>query len=519
MEKKTLFVHLDLILVLIIYSFLAIFSINYHCYHLGADGISYVSIAAKYVNGDWFNAINAYWSPLYSWLSIPIIFLVGHNQYYAAYVTRIVSLIVSYFTIIGLSRLSSTFNLSKPVKRMLLVTSIPMLLFYSIAFDTPDVLVICLLVYYFSFIFNTNYPNKWINGAICGLLGGMGFLSKTYIFPFFLVHFIFFNIFYYFKGLSINKKGVKKNLIIGLIIFLAISGLWIVTLSSKYDKLTIGTTTEYNHAITGPEYPTHPVYIMGLIKPPNKSATSTWEEPSLVKLSEWSPFESVEYFKYQLILISENLFRFTIFLEYYSILSIAIIIISMYYIFKSKTNKSFKKRLFYILITILIYSSGYLLIHVQDRYIWPIIILLMFCGFYLVDNLYQNNVHNMKLQNIVLVFLMFSFIFAPVLGLLLYPKTDINSYSLSKTLKNEYKISGNIASNDLWENTNRISFYLNSQYYGLPKNNSNSYELENELKKNDIDYYFVWGDYTNVHPLNYKEITNDRIPGLRIYAR
>lgn len=146
--------------------------------------------------------------------------------------------------------------------------------------------------------------------------------------------------------MDINKKCIKKNLIIGLIIFLAVSGLWIVIINSKYDKLTIGTTTEYNHAITGPEYAKHPVYFMGLIKPPNKSATSTWEEPSLVKLSEWSAFESMEYFKYQLILISENLFRLTIFPEYYSILSIAIIIISLYYIFKSKTNRSLKNDYF-----------------------------------------------------------------------------------------------------------------------------------------------------------------------------
>jgi hypothetical protein len=520
MEKRNLlFKHRDLILILIIYSSLAIFSINYYHYHLGADGISYLSIAMKYVHGDWANAVNGYWSPLYSWLITPIMFF-SYNTSYAAYVPRVVSFIAGFFTIIGLSRLSSTFNLDKPVKRILLVTSIPMILFYSIFYDTPDVLVVCLLVCYFSFIFNENYSDNWINGAFCGLLGGIAFLGKTYIFLFFLVHFIFFNFLYYFKGLNISKKGVKRNFILGLIVFLAISGMWIGTLSIKYDKITIGTSTEYNHAVTGPEYQlNHPVYFMGLIKPPNTSATSTWEEPSLVKLDDWSPFESVEYFKFQLKLIKDNSVRTTIILEYYSILSLAIIIISLYYIFKSGTRKSFKNKLIYILLTIFIYSSGYLLIHIQERYLWPVIILLMFCGYYLVNNLYQDKILSQKFRNIFLVFLTFSFIFTPAYELFIYPNTDTDSYLLTKTLKEDYGIHGNIASNDLWEETNGISFYLNSQYYGLPKNINNSAELENELKANNIDYYFVWGDSGNVNLTDYKEITNGRIQGLNIYSR
>jgi len=518
MENKKLYIHSDLILVLIAYSVLAFLSISYHHYHLGADGISYVSIATKYVNGDWFDAINAYWSPLYSWLIAPILFFVGHNPYYAAHVTRIISFIAGFFTLIGLNMLSSAFNLSKSFKRSVLITSVPMILFYSIMFDTPDVLVLCVLVYYFSFIFNESYPNNWINGAICGLLGGIGFLSKAYIFLFFLAHFVFFNFLYYFQGRGINKKGIKRNLIWGLIVFLVISGLWIGTLSSKYDKITIGTTTEYNHAITGPEYPTHPVYFMGLIKPPNNSATSTWEEPSLVNLSDWSPFESGGYFEYQLELISKNLSKLAILLEYYSLLTIIILIVSLYFILKQKVRNTFKKRLISIMTTVLIYSSGYLLIHVQDRYIWPVIILLAFCGFYLLDNLNQDKILGLNLRNVFMVILMFSSIFTPVLGIFFYT-ADVNSYSMSQTLKNEYNIHGNIASTGLWEQTNRISFYLDSQYYGLPKNTNNSNELEEELNMNNIDYYFVWGDSAEVNLTTYKEITNDRISDLRIYSK
>src|SRR5579859_5021553 len=37
-------------------------------YAIYSDGISYLEIAAKYRAGDWKGAVNAYWSPLYSWI-------------------------------------------------------------------------------------------------------------------------------------------------------------------------------------------------------------------------------------------------------------------------------------------------------------------------------------------------------------------------------------------------------------------------------------------------------------------
>ena len=37
-------------------------------YIIFSDGISYLEIAEAYSQQDWMNAINSYWSPLYSWV-------------------------------------------------------------------------------------------------------------------------------------------------------------------------------------------------------------------------------------------------------------------------------------------------------------------------------------------------------------------------------------------------------------------------------------------------------------------
>src|SRR5713101_7844684 len=37
-------------------------------FYPSADGNNYLEIAFAYLRGDWKNAVNAYWSPLFSWL-------------------------------------------------------------------------------------------------------------------------------------------------------------------------------------------------------------------------------------------------------------------------------------------------------------------------------------------------------------------------------------------------------------------------------------------------------------------
>ncbi len=507
--------NLHLIIDLILYFFLAIFSLNYYHFYLSADGISYISIAVKYLNGDWLNAINGVWSPFYSWLMVPIIAL-SHDPFNAAYVTRVVSLIAGFFTIIGISKLASTFNLENHSRIALLITSVPLVLFIPIFYDTPDLLVTCMLIFYFSFIFKQDYSLKWTNGALCGFFGGLAFLSKSYALPFFLVHFIFLNSLYYFKGLEINRSNIKKNLVIGLAVFFVISSIWTGALSTKYDKPTISTAIDYNHAINSPNYQKN--IHLGLLKPTNPTATSIWEDPSTVQLKDWSPFESWKNFEFQLELIWKNISLTLILIEYYSILSLAIIVVSLYLILKSNTNKSFKQGLVYLIFTIFLYSGGYILIMVQDRFFLPVILLLMLTGFYLMNNLFENKVFSMKNRNILLAFLMLSFIFAPAYELTNYPNTDSKDLSISKTLQKDYNIHGNIASNDFWLITDGISFYLGNQYYGVPQNVNNSAELEKELINNNITYYFVWGNSGTLPPSYNNEITNGGIQDLRIYS-
>jgi hypothetical protein len=513
--------NLDLILVIIIYFIIGILLINHYQYIINSDGISYISIAKNYLNGNFADAVNGYWGPLFSWLLTPFLFF-GSTPLYALYSTKVLSLIVGFFTIIGVKLLISRFEMEKSTKTIILFALIPIVLFFSLNLITPDLLVTCILIYYLYFIFSPEYSSKLLNGFLCGLLGSLAYVSKSYALFFFLAHFILFNLFYYFKNITKDeKRKILKNLFLGLIVFFIISGAWICLISVKYGEMTIGTTGSYNQALISPQLQgQQPMYYQGLLKPSNKNAVSAWEDPSYLKMESWSPFESWDYFKYQINLILQNIFNILYSIESFSLLSILIIIGSLLFIIKSSSISLPKNKISYLLITIILYSAGYSLILVEPRYLWFICILLLLMGVYLINLSSENHLFNNSMKNILVIFLVFSFITTPLIGLSAEYNAGKNIYHISETLKINYNIHGNIASNDQWQITTYLVYYTEGKYYGQTKENTNYNDLKKELKDNNIDYYLVWGNSNeNVYlSHDFKEVTNGNIDYLKIYS-
>ena len=510
----------ELIVALIIYTILASIFLNYYLY-LGADTISYINIAKTYAGGNVFEAINGYWSPLFSWLMVPFFYL-SSSQIQYVFITKIICIIIGFFTIISITRLYNKFEMDRSIKRVFLFTLIPVILYFSLKINTPDLLVVLILVYYLSIIYDSQYSNRLSFGIFCGVLGALGYLTKSYLFFFFLAHFILFNIIYLWKSNSDVKKKVLKNLLLGLTVFFLISGLWIGTISDKYGKFTISTAGEYNKDIMGPEYsgntPFHPLYEVGLIEPPTSYSTSIWGEPSFTKMKHWSPLDSMDTIQYEFKLIVENIFISFLLIETFFIISIFIIISALIVILKSNVDKLSKRRILYLITTIFIYIGGYTLVVVEWRYFWFIFVLMMFTAFYMVNTLFENKLINFKMRNILLIILILAFVLQPICELFLFADDEDLDYTLSNNLKNLGIQGGNLASNEEWVSMNGIAFYLDSKYYGIPKKTDNITNLEKELSDNHIDYFFVWNDANFVMP-GYKEITGGKIRDLKVYSK
>ncbi len=503
------------ILVLILYTTAAIMLFNFYQYILVTDGVSYLTIAKEYALQQYNYAINGYWSPLFTWLLAGFL-IFGKTPMYMMHSAKILSLIVGFITLIGLNSLFSKFLSDDKLRIITLLALVPNILFFAFYLVTPDLLLICILVFYFNLIFDPKYSSRIINGFLCGILGALAYFSKTYAFFFFICHFIVFNIYFYIKKQDkIDRTRIKKNCVLGLVVFLAVSGIWIGLISDKYHEITIGTAGTYNQAVMGPESLGHPPLYQGLISPPNPIAASSWEDPSYFNVTTWSPLGSSDNLQFEINLIIKNIVKTFSILMSFSLLSLIIIFGAIIFIIKNKDDKESTTKIIYLLLTIFIFVAGYSLIFVEGRYLWMVLILTLLLGVYLVEVSNKNKLIQSNVRKILILILVVSFLIMPFQSLYENINVDKVSYEESKTLKTDYNVHGNIASNTEWVYSSVLSYYLDTHYFGQVKQGENLSELEIDLKNSNINYYLVLGD--NQTDIPYEEITGGKFYHLKVY--
>lgn len=499
------------------------------------DATLYISIAEKYVRGDFANAINGYWGPLLSWLLIPFLYLNSTP----AFAINALNLIFGVLTITGVWMLSLRFEINEKIRSMLLLPLVPILLFVSLI-EPMDFLLLCVLVYYLFVVFGKDYPDRLSSAVISGILGAFAYFSKPYGMPFFLAHFILINICHYFRNASRKqRKNVLRNSLTGLVVFLLISGVWIGLISHKYGRLMFSNMGRGVFASLSPgsDHETlekgDPIFFEGFFEPPNETAFVIYEDPSYARKKTWSPLESRSSFEYFISNISKNVIAGLQIYESYSRLSIAIIIGFILLIFAQPSHHRLSRsELVYPLLTIMLYTGGYVPFHFEARYLWIVNILLLLMGGKLLQELFEQDFFKKNaLKNILMLFFIASFMLTPLKSAIGIFGNNINErmHALGIELSDRYDIKGNIASNrkkvcvsthDAWHQTFRLAYWLKSRYFGQAGENISDEELENEMKKYDIDYYFFWGDSKDAPEFlaRYREITGGAVPDLKIYS-
>jgi hypothetical protein len=519
-----------LIFALLAFSFMVI--TKHHHVRLTADTMLYFSLAEKYISGDFVNAVNGYWGPLLAWLLVPFLYF-GVSDVIAI---NALNLILGIFIIFGVWRLSYRVEMTEMIRSIILISFIPIVLKFSLV-QPMDFLLLCFLVYYLVIVFGNSYPDRMTNGIFCGILGTLAYFSKSYAFPFFIIHFLIMNILHYFRNTAKSyRRNVLRNAAAGFVLFFLFSGAWIMAIGDKYGYYTISTMRKTNFNAPGPEAMGGglefgvPVFTEGFYEPPNETAFVIWEDPSYLRGKPWSPWQSWTYFKHFIRLVLKNITEGLRIYETFSTLSIAIIISYLLLLCVQPRNTlPSHGSLLYPLFTMVLFSGGYLLFHLEERYLWLVNVLLLLMGGYVLNVLFQKEFFkNNLLKGILIFFFIISFIFTPSKFVKQVLGGGMNSYMYHvSTDLTKYDMKGNIASNrehvpvhDAWHKTFRLAYWLDTRYYGQSKENISDSELEKELKKHDISYYFFWGDSSNMPQLliQYKELTNGEIPGLKIFS-
>ena len=467
---------------------------------LNADGTSYVSLAEKYCRGDWANAINGYWGPLLSWLMVPLLAL-KIDPFIAA---RIVLLMAGLLLLWAVRRLSAALDLEEPLSSILLFACLPIGLYMVFTMITPDFLVTSILLSYLAVFLGDGFPRRWTSGAVCGVLGALAYFAKPYAFLFFLIH---------FSGAIVIRCLARKTAperrrlasagAAGLAAFALLSGAWIGLISYKYHHVLINSAGRYNLAYLRPGSPGQPIRTEGFLPPPNATAFSAWEDPDLIPLPDWNPTRSSLDRAYYIGLLGRNAVEFIKSLDDFSLLGPLIFILgcvsAAIAVFRRPASRR-NRRLAWLVGTMTLYSFGYALLLVEDRYLWfddflMAIIALSLLTLFLSRNPAQRWKSAAAGLAVLSTFLVLPACFFPAYSTAsasetLIPATEI--HDLASHLKIHYGLRGRFASNRYWNESLAIAAFDHLQYFGSMRPEWTGAELEAAFKKYALRYFFLW---------------------------
>ncbi|MEX1179049.1 MAG: glycosyltransferase family 87 protein [Nitriliruptor sp.] len=243
---------------------------GYH-QHLTPDGISYLSVAEHYAAGRLTEAVNGYWSPLFSWAMTPLI-AVGVPSTLAA---KIVTLLAALGVLWAIRRSTRTIGVSEPTVTLVSWAMVLPLIASAYAFITPDLIVALPVLLYVERLARPAGADAIASGAWAGVWAGLAYLTKLFALPFVLVHLLV------AAGLTVRRRGTAATIRtagVALVVFGVIVGGWSAALTVKYGYVTAGTAASTNIDYLTPGSPGNASQWAGPLPPPHEHAVSAWED-------------------------------------------------------------------------------------------------------------------------------------------------------------------------------------------------------------------------------------------------
>ncbi len=261
---------------LLVYGALALWCLRNALWYVnGADAFQYIRIAERYAAGDIAHAVNPHWSPLISWLLVPLLPITGNG----IIAFKVLQLLIGAGTLLAWNALLYTTR--TPGRTLLLWAAIPMVLAQGLLVPSPDLLFVALLFVLLTMAVHGGLQDRAFTAAVFGGLGALLYLTKQFGLPLFVLLLI--------ATLWTERHTTRMPFAklvhrgaVAMAAFLAVALPWIVVLSIHQGHATIGEAARYNltpgviDAVNGRI--SHPAFDAGLWAVPD-GAVSVWEEP------------------------------------------------------------------------------------------------------------------------------------------------------------------------------------------------------------------------------------------------
>ena len=371
---------------------------------MNPDGIQYIEVALNYAQRNWSSAVNAYWSPLYSWalgLVLQIFrpspsgeFALVHFANFAIYLLALLSF--SFFLNELILYQQEITNSGRFVRVPTWVWQVfGYSLFLSSSLDlitlnmvTPDLVVSAFVYLIAALLMRIRRGQvRWTSFAALGFALGLGYLSKSAMFIFALIVLLV-------AFQLVRMQGIPVyRLVPAATLFLLVAIPLVAALSLQKGRLTIGETGKVAYLSSVNGLPSG--YVHGVPSNPHlvfkHPPQRIYERPAAYEFGSvvlgscpawYDP--SYWYDGMQLFFVPKNEVRALLksvygyaqilFLHQSSLL--AGVLVLFFYIGNPQQIRKDISRLWYLLVPAVLLLGLYFLILVQDRYVGPFLVIL-----------------------------------------------------------------------------------------------------------------------------------------------
>lgn len=462
----------------------------YHNY-IDPDGVAYLTISKRYAEGDFFRAVNGYWSPWSCWLTALLIRLAVP----AVAASIVVNTVGALGYLVVSDSLFRCFDTATNYRKYILA-ALTLFLCFAVYWQSFDDLWECFFLLVSLRIWvSEDFEQKkhlWVvNGVVCGL----ACLAKSYSFPYVLL-------FSFVAPIVLGKRVQFKIFMapaVSLTVVMVILTPWILLLHWKYGFWTTSTAGALNTSWYLIGHPHWKPGIHLLLQPAYSDSPFYWEDPWIANADTPHFWQSFSLIGLQIVRIILNSMKFLISLSQMSVLFLVGSIVALV---KRKQISAFKKiapAYQKLILACLLFPSGYLLVNFESRYIWY----LLPIGLILLFRLYENpDLNNRISARYFALLVSLSIVVFPI-----YQMTRLNGagdeeVKLAQALKLNH-FSGTFTSNRYPGSMGRLAYFSGLHYYyNAQQPCKTSYQaapttglahfdsLAEDIHNQHIDYYF-----------------------------
>ena len=456
-------------------------------YNIDPDATGYFSVAEHFANGDYFKSINGIWSPLSSWLVVPLI-RAGFdpvlsvkclNGFYGCLILGVFFVLLKKY--VKDKRIAFWVNLTAIVLTLNFV--------YSRLFG--DLLQLFLLLTYINLVTGEGFVRSYVKIFWAAVLGGICFYAKAITFYFILLHLpLVILILEKNEGIGfLTFRGFKKILLTIFILVLMVAP-WALAIKSKYGSYSLS-----NNSLTGLYSQLNPPNKILFYKPLYDDSYSVWDDLSYWNVSTIKPFSNKDVIFFQIKVIFSNLKNLIGTFNNFSFVFITIFIASFVLCIKKKRISECNAKILIILSAIVFWSALFSLLHIEARFMYVIALLgLLLTGDVLTKEVVENLVTK-RLFHIISIITILSFWVYPIDEIKNQFGDGEHIHKMAEAFKQK-NITGNIISRNydgnVMDKTVILNYLIKGKYYGPVLFDFTTDDILDAIEKYHIDYFVLY---------------------------